>query len=315
MIAARDIFTPRALIELKQKSDLRGAWLISHAWAVIFAAMAMFVWWPNPVTFLLAVAIIGARQLGLAVLAHDAAHGLLANNLKLNDFEGTWLTDNILLADMYAYRKYHVMHHRFTQQQNDPDLGLSAPFPITRESLRRKIVRDLSGQTAYKQRIGLIRRSFGKPGEPWSLRISKGWHRLYGAIITNVILFAVLAMTGHWWLYPLLWVIPFFTFLPMVERFRSIAEHSMVIDNDDPFRNTRTTYANWLARAFVAPYFVNYHLEHHLVMAVPSYNQPKMHRMLLAKGYGPRMEIKPGYLAILSLASSKAARPVMQAAA
>jgi len=315
MIAARDIFTPRELIELKQKSDLRGAWLIFHAWAVIFAAMAMFVWWPNPVTFLLAVAIIGARQLGLAVLAHDAAHGLLANNLKLNDFEGTWLTDNILLADMYAYRKYHVMHHRFTQQQNDPDLGLSAPFPITRESLRRKIVRDLSGQTAYKQRIGLIRRSFGKPGEPWSLRISKGWHRLYGAIITNVILFAVLAMTGHWWLYPLLWVIPFFTFLPMVERFRSIAEHSMVIDNDDPFRNTRTTYANWLARAFVAPYFVNYHLEHHLVMAVPSYNQPKMHRMLLAKGYGPRMEIKPGYLAILSLASSKAARPVMQAAA
>jgi fatty acid desaturase len=315
MLAARDIFTPEELIALKQKSDLRGAWLIFHAWAVIFAAMAMFVWWPNPVTFLLAVAIIGARQLGLAVLAHDAAHGLLANNLKLNDFEGTWLTDNILLADMYAYRKYHVMHHRFTQQKNDPDLGLSAPFPITRTSLRRKIIRDLTGQTAYKQRIGLIRRSFGKPGEPWSLRISKGWHRLYGAIITNAILFAVLAMTGHWWLYPLLWVVPFFTFLPMVERFRSIAEHSMVTDNDDPFRNTRTTYANWFARAFVAPYFVNYHLEHHLVMAVPSYNQPKMHRMLLAKGYGPRMETKPGYIAILSLASAKQPMPAIQAAA
>jgi len=315
MIAARDIFTPEELIALKQKSDLRGAWLIFHAWAVIFAAMAMFVWWPNPVTFLLAVAIIGARQLGLAVLAHDAAHGLLANNLKLNDFEGTWLTDNILLADMYAYRKYHVMHHRFTQQKNDPDLGLSAPFPITRESLRRKIIRDLSGQTAYKQRIGLIRRAFGKPGEPWSLRINKGWHRLHGAIITNAILFAILAMTGHWWLYPLLWVVPFFTFLPMVERFRSIAEHSMVTDNDDPFRNTRTTYANWFARAFVAPYYVNYHLEHHLVMAVPSYNQPKMHKMLLAKGYGPRMETKPGYIAILSLASSKQPTPAMRAAA
>jgi fatty acid desaturase len=207
------------------------------------------------------------------------------------------------------------MHHRFTQQKNDPDLGLSAPFPITRESLRRKIIRDLSGQTAYKQRIGLIRRAFGQAGEPWSLRISKGWHKLYGSIITNAILFAVLAMTGHWWLYPLLWVVPFFTFLPMVERFRSIAEHSMVTDNDDPFRNTRTTYANWFARAFVAPYFVNYHLEHHLVMAVPCFNQPKMHQMLLAKGYGPRMETKPGYIAILSLASSKQPAASMQAAA
>jgi fatty acid desaturase len=119
----------------------------------------------------------------------------------------------------------------------------------------------------------------------------------------------------QWWLYPLLWVVPFFTFLPMVERFRSIAEHSMVTDNEDPFRNTRTTYANWFARAFVAPYFVNYHLEHHLVMAVPSYNQPKMHRMLLAKGYGPRMETKPGYIAILSLASSKQPTAAIQAAA
>lgn len=315
MVAARDIFTPDEIKLLTRKSDLRGAWMIFHAWAVIFGAMAMFVWWPNPVTFLLAVAVIGARQLGLAVLAHDAAHGLMSNNMKLNDFEGSWLTDNLLFADLYSYRKYHVMHHRFTQQPNDPDLGLSAPFPITRESLRRKVIRDLTGQTAYKQRIGLIRRSFGKPGEPWSLRISKGWHRLHGAIITNAVLFAVLAITGHWWLYPLLWVLPFFTFFSMVERFRSIAEHSMVTDNNDEFRNTRTTRANWLERAFLAPYFVNFHLEHHLVMAVPGYNQPKMHRMLLEKGYGPRMEIKPGYLSILSLASSKPASPAMPAAA
>ena len=315
MVAARDIFTPDEIKTLTRKSDLRGAWMIFHAWAVIFGAMAMFVWWPNPITFLLAVAIIGARQLGLAVLAHDAAHGLMSKRLWLNDFEGSWLTDNLLFADLYAYRKYHVMHHRFTQQPNDPDLGLSAPFPITRESLKRKVIRDLTGQTAFKQRIGLIRRSFGKPGEPWSLRISKGWHRLRGAIITNAILFAVLAITGHWWLYPLLWVVPFFTFFSMVERFRSIAEHSMVTDNDDQFRNTRTTHANWLERAFLAPYFVNFHLEHHLVMAVPGYNQPKMHRMLLEKGYGPKMEIKPGYLSILSLASSKPAAPAMQAAA
>jgi fatty acid desaturase len=288
--------------------------MVFHAWAVIFGAMAMFVWWPNPLTFLLAVAIIGARQLGLAVLAHDAAHGLLFNNIKLNDFAGSWLTDNLLFADMYAYRAYHIIHHRFTQQKNDPDLGLSAPFPITCESLKRKIIRDLTGQTAYKQRVALIRRAFGKPGEPRNVRLAKGWSRLNGAIISNAVLFAILAMSSHWWLYPALWVMPFFTFFSMVERFRSIAEHSMVTDNDDPFRNTRTTHANWLARAFLAPYFVNYHLEHHLLMAVPCYNLHRAHQLLLKKGYGPRMEIQPGYRAILSLASSKPSYPLPAAA-
>ena len=303
---ASSVFTRDQLLALKRKSDLRGAWMIFHCWAVIFGAMAMFVWWPNPVTFVAAVAIIGGRQLGLGILSHDAAHGLLFNNLAVNDFGGSWLTVNATLGDMYAYRRVHVAgHHRHTQQKDDPDLALAAPFPITRSSLRRKIIRDLTGQTAYKQRIGLIRRAFGSPRQTWPERIRLGCSRLAPALITNTILFAILAATGHWWLYPLLWLVPWMTWEEMITRFRSIAEHSTVADNDDPLRNTRTTYANWLERALIAPYFVNYHLEHHLLLSVPCYRLPEAHRLLLAKGYGPRMEIQPGYRAVLARASSK----------
>ena len=35
------------------------------------------------------------------------------------------------------------------------------------------------------------------------------------------------------------------TFHELIVRIRSIAEHSMTTDNDDPMRNTRTTHANW----------------------------------------------------------------------
>jgi fatty acid desaturase len=105
------------------------------------------------------------------------------------------------------------------------------------------------------------------------------------------------------------------TFHELVVRIRSIAEHSMTTDNDDPFRNTRTTHANWLMRALVAPYFVNYHLEHHLLMAVPCYNLPRAHQILLARGYGPRMELQPGYTAMLALATSKPEPSQMRAAA
>lgn len=306
MFKPSSVFNREELLMLKRKSDWRGAWMIFHAWAVIFGAMALFVWWPNPLTFIAATAIIGARQLGLAILSHDAAHGLLFNNLRLNDFAGTWLVDYPLLGDMYAYRPYHVGgHHRFTQQKNDPDLALAAPFPITRSSFRRKTIRDLTGQTAYKQRVGLIRRAFGPADMPWNERLRKAWKRLGAAIITNAIIFAVLAAGGYWWLYPALWIFPFMTFNALITRIRSIAEHSMVIDNDDPFRNTRTTHANWLERAFIAPYFVNYHLEHHLLLSVPCYKLPAAHRMLLAKGYGPRMEIESGYVSLLRRAASR----------
>ncbi|TAJ24218.1 MAG: fatty acid desaturase, partial [Reyranella sp.] len=126
---------------LGTKSNVAGALLVLHAWALIAGAMALFVWWPNPFTFLLAVMVIGGRQLGLAILMHDAAHGLLFADKRLNDWVGTWLCASPVFTSLALYRPYHLQHHRFTQQAEDPDLGLSAPFPISRVSLRRKIVR------------------------------------------------------------------------------------------------------------------------------------------------------------------------------
>jgi len=58
-------------------------------------------------------------------------------------------------------------------------------------------------------------------------------------------------------------------------------------------------------RALIAPYWVNYHCEHHIFMHLPCYNLPRAHRLLLAKGLGPQMEIRGGYLEVLRMAASK----------
>ena len=50
-------------------------------------------------------------------------------------------------------------------------------------------------------------------------------------------------------------------------------------------------------------------------MAVPSHNLTRAHKILLAKGYAPRMETQPGYAAVLALATSKPEQSQMQAAA
>ena len=124
-------------------------------------------------------------------------------------------------------------------------------------------------------------------------------------LAVNALLWATLAAAGVWWAYPLLWLLPLLTWFMVITRIRNIAEHAMVGDADDPLRNTRTTLANWLARALVAPYFVNYHLEHHLFYYVPCYRLPALHRILREGPRGARLQIAPGYAAVLRQATSR----------
>ena len=75
-IDPKDVFAPEEWAKLSARSSWQGLALVAFAWALIFAAGALFVLWPNPLTYIVAVMLIGARQLGLAILMHDAAHGL-----------------------------------------------------------------------------------------------------------------------------------------------------------------------------------------------------------------------------------------------
>jgi fatty acid desaturase len=301
----KDFFTPEEWAPLARRSAWIGPALVAHAWGVIGLAMAMaVVWW---FTIPLAIAIIGARQLGLAILMHDAAHGALHPNLKVND----WVGHHLTTGGLATYRTYHLGHHKYAQQAEDPDLGLSAPFPITRLSLRRKIIRDLTGQTYYKQRwAGLVKRlSERKAGEPL-------WPILTDAAASRKRFFigmaATLAVTvpfGLWWVWPVLWLAPQATWLPLVTRLRNIAEHANIAkDEPDPLRHARTTHANLIERAFIAPYYVNYHCEHHMFMHVPCHHLPRVHRLMAEKGVLPKMLTAPGYLDVLRQASSKPAR-------
>ena len=309
MLKASDILTIDEMQSLRRRSDLRGAALVLHAWALILGSMALFAAWPNPLTFLFAFAVIGCRQLGVAILMHDAAHGLLFASPKLNDTVAQWLCAWPVATSLHAYRPYHLKHHRFTQQEQDPDLGLSAAFPITRRSLLRKIIRDLSGQTAYQRRKLQWRDAWGPEGLSRNERLARLKEKLGGPLLVNAIFWAGLAIAGYWWLYPVLWLLPLATWYQLISRIRNIAEHAVVPDNDDPLRNTRTTLLDPLTRLFVAPYWVNYHLEHHLFLFVPCYRLPDAHRLLIEKGYGPKMELKRGYRQVLREATSATTDP------
>jgi fatty acid desaturase len=306
-IRARDLMSEQDLIAVRTKHTWKSAALIAHAWALILGSIAMVAVWPNPFTFILAVAVIGSRQLGLAILMHDGAHGCLANGEKANMVLSQWFCAYPIFAETVAYRRYHLQHHARTQQDDDPDLVLSAPFPITRPSYRRKFWRDISGQTGYAQRKAQLLNALGDPSLPLAQRLAHFWAKLGPQFIANALLWAGLAAAGVWWAYPLLWLLPLVTWMMVITRIRNIAEHAVVPDSNDPLRNTRTTRAGLLERLFIAPYYVNYHLEHHLLFYVPCYNLPRVHRILSHSAHAERMEVQPNYAAVLRLATARPA--------
>ena len=302
-------FTPAEMAAVRQRSDVTGLLCATHAWLVIAACMILYALWPNPLTFIFAVIVIGGRQLGLAILMHDAAHGVLTRTRGINEWVGKWIVGYPVGADLISYRHYHLKHHRSTQQPDDPDLGLSAPFPITRSSYRRKFFRDITGQTGFKQRRAQFRNAWGGKELTFGGHSRALWAKLGGQLTTNFVLIAILTLFGKPHYYLMFWILPILTWQMVITRIRNIAEHAVVPDNNDVFRNARTTYASWWERAILAPYWVNYHVDHHLLFYVPCYNLPKLHALLLQKGYGPKMEIRRNYAEIMKMATSKPEPP------
>jgi fatty acid desaturase len=200
----KTVFSPEEWSRLTSRSSLRGIWLVVHSWGTIIAAVALVTLWPNLMTWLIAVMVVGTRQLGLAILMHEAAHGGLHSNKAVNEWIGQWLCAVPVGADLASYRSYHLQHHKFTQQPEDPDLSLSAPFPITKDSFYRKAMRDLSGQTFAKQRLPLFLSLFKRerPDDAVSHEsfVASGADKMLRFLGVNALMFAAfwLAGAGIW---------------------------------------------------------------------------------------------------------------------
>lgn len=281
-------------------SRWRGIWLVLHGWMVVAlaafggAAAWDFHWLAGLLATPFVLAILGGRQLGLSILMHDGAHGLLHPNRKTNNWLGQWPTGAATGSDLFTYRAYHLTHHKFTQQPEDPDLSLSAPFPTSRDSLRRKFIRDLTGQTFYKQRRAQFAAALHGAGTTA--------HTVGRFLVLQAILLTISLLVWGWTPF-LLWLAALATSFQLFLRIRNIAEHACTpTGSGDPFTHARTTYAGFIARATVAPYWVNYHSEHHLFMGVPCYHLAATHRLLGTGGYHPKMTLSPNYRDVLAQA-------------
>ncbi|MDH5676041.1 MAG: fatty acid desaturase family protein [Myxococcales bacterium] len=296
------------LAELRKLSPLRGLGAIAWTWGWIAACFALYAAHPSALVVALVWPIMSGRHLALAILMHDGSHGAILRNKRANDFIGQWFTAYPTMTDMLLYRRVHFEHHRSTWTERDPDLGLAVALPVTGRSFLRKMIRDLTGQTAYKRHRALLKYAAGSAGAErvgFLGAVKNLVVNLRGFWMTNGLMLAGATLAGIPEAYLLVWWLPALTGFQVVLRIRSIAEHACVRDPGDPLLQTRTTLAPGWLRFLIAPHSVNYHLEHHLFMTVPHYNLKKAHRMLEAAGVLERAEVAPSYLHVLRKAVGK----------
>ena len=219
------------------------------------------------------------------------------------------------------------MHHRTAGSDDDPDRSNYLPYPVGGASMRRKLLRDMSGMTGLKTLYLLVAMSCGliayqlsyermpldQYGRHWWQAAGQGMRMLAKPVAANVLLAGALVAAGHGWLY-FLWPAAWMTFYMAFSRLRNASEHGAVPDAFDmnPLRNTRTTIARWWERLTVAPNHVNYHLEHHLLPSVPPHRLAALHVCLKSKGMYEDAEVVDGYRAVYArLAAEPDPRPTV----
>jgi fatty acid desaturase len=143
--------------------------------------------------------------------------------------------------------------------------------------MRRKLVRDATGQTGWKLFKGLFR----------GLNVDNEQLRFQARAIVGcqLGLIAVGIALGHPFVYFILWLAPYLTVWRVINRLRAVAEHGGMQRAKDKRLTTHTVRQHAVARFFLVPYHIGWHLAHHVDAGVPMANLPKLHKELRRAGY------------------------------
>ncbi|KVT75652.1 fatty acid desaturase [Burkholderia territorii] len=264
---------------LYEKNNWRG--LLGWAGDVAVIAGAIWIARLTPYAYPLSVLVIGSRQRALASLLHEAAHLTLARNRRLNRFIGEYLSGLPVFQDFDAYRQSHVQsHHRFLgDPARDPDYRYYIESGLQRTEdrfafcfghvLRTLLLLNVPSYANYlvRHRVASL------------LRSRRGAIRL---LLVHAVLFSLLGVATGPAGYLLFWLIPYLTAFQVIGWLSEVSEHFGLFGKEtDELRMTRNRFPSWWERAFIGMHGDNLHLTHHLLAAIPYWNLPTAHRILM----------------------------------
>lgn len=259
--------------------------------ALIAAAVAVSERWWNPAIYGLTVVVIGSRINSLGGLMHEAAHRRAYRSRLLNDLVGE-IVALPTTASMTGYRNSHFRHHRELNSDDDPDwtrnLGLEEfQFPAGRRAMLRRFLAYLLGLKIKAALVGFHR---NKETRDVPAMVRRGRATFLGCLVATSIAFE------FWTLLLLYWMVPLLTVFLAVRYLRIVAEH-YAIEHQHVLNESRTVIAPFWERWLIAPWGLNYHLEHHLFPSVPCFRLAELHRLLMTRDpYSQIAHVTHGYL-------------------
>lgn len=272
---------------LSTVSGYRTSLYLVAQWATLVATLAAAAYADHWLAYLIALPIVASRMQALGVMLHDGAHWLLYQNRSINDAVSDLFIAFPLGMSTTLYRKTHFRHHRYTNTNEDQDLAAQREehewfeWPKTRIRFAWVLIRSTFGVNSLRAWI-LYKHwapwnNFRSPDFPKQSRILYivsmicvysffAWAFQANARIT-IILMAIYTTSG-------------FTILNLLNRVRATAEH-LGTPGTHELNDSRTVIPSPVERFFIAPYGVNFHLEHHLFPSVPGYRLARLHRELM----------------------------------
>ena len=298
---------PRLLTkeELRSLSEIdSGKAMLAFGIEILLMAAAIALseaTWFNPLTYLLAVFVIGTRILSLGGLMHEAAHYRIFRNRTLNDFVGELIAFPTT-ASMAGYRNSHFSHHRELNGPKDPDWARNLliddyEFPMPQYLFLRRVLLHLVGFKT-KQLLG----SFHNNPETRDIPVLTTRLRL----VAFVGLFAAAIAFGFGMQLLFYWIVPLLTVFVATGYIKRVSEHYGT-RHEGVLNETRTLIAPAWQLFLLAPWGLNYHLEHHLYPSITCFNLAKAHRILMTRpAYAEAAHITDGYFGLVrELASNK----------
>ena len=307
---------------------------LTRGYLRLFGSMALFVLFPSPLTMVLAFLGNTCAMGALINMAHESQHAALFRNKKVNDIVGAWLCAYPVGSIYGASRAVHLAHHKYLNTELDPDKHFhweaDKSTPVGFVLYFVKLV--LGGQLWTSIVVnGFLRSRNTTDAAPAAqcppsvvVMPKRKYPEVFNLIPVQLTIFLTFwAVSGIWWLYFALWLLPIFTIFTGFGFVRGFIDHARLA-SDDPTKseNRLITVPNpsVIDKMFFTGYDFEFHAEHHFFPSVPHYYLPRLHRILQADpSYSSRYLLRSSYTSFLrdywnqicaGIKSSTAVKPV-----
>lgn len=248
--------------------------VIAFATDWILIGISLFIatkGWPLAI---LSIVIIGSRQRALSNLVHDASHRNLFSSPRMNDFIANILSAYPMFETVNAYRKSHLMHHRFLGDlSKDPDSNSHLRYGFDDRNPPQK-------RGIY---FSLLRNN-----RAWCDSVMGNWPQLTRKDKSSIFIWWVLLATASLTfcgptttaLFFGLWIVSRATTYHAIRIFAEFLDHTG-LNSETILRFTRNLPHQGFWSALFHPHQDTYHLAHHVFMSIPHYRLREAHALLM----------------------------------